>query len=134
MEDSSKKKKNCFLRFLGSYVGLFILMTLYMLGFAYIFYDQQSKIELRQFDELTQSHEEVSKGIHYLADFFTDLHYSPLHTINNCSSLVEDPCYRDLATQGYFAGCGNECDKSQFCKCIREYEKQFELTVSNPQL
>ena len=131
IEDKPQKKgwKKVILRFLGSYVGLFVVMALYTTGVAFFFYDKESKLELEDYDAMMVEHQAIADSVTYLSEFLADLHHSPIYTINNCSKMVDDSCYRDLDTEGYFSGCGSGCENSPFCKCLEIFQDQFEESV-----
>ena len=65
----------------------------------------------------------------YLAEFLSDLHYGGQgHSINNCTLMHYDPCYKDVRKEGYFSACGsNACRKGGFCSCIETFRKRFVL-------
>ena len=56
IEKSWRKK---LLSFLASYVGLFVLLVLYVMGGAYLFFQRESQIEEENKKEMMKNHREV---------------------------------------------------------------------------
>ena len=56
IEKSCRKK---LLSFLASYVGLFVLLVLYVMGGAYLFYQRESQIEEDNKEEMMENHRRV---------------------------------------------------------------------------
>ena len=54
----------------------------------------------------------------YLADFISDLHYGGYgRSINNCTTMQNDPCYKNVRSEGYFSACVANCRYGPFCAC-----------------
>ena len=91
---------------------------------------KESKVEQENYDSMMENHQALIDSTNYLAGFLSDLHYSDLHSINNCTKLVNDPCYKDVRIEGYFSACGPaECFETEFCKCIHTFRTEFENMV-----
>ena len=52
-EKSWQKK---LLSFLASYLGLFVLLVLYVVGGAYLFFQRESQIELEMYNQMMKNH------------------------------------------------------------------------------
>ena len=78
------------------------------------------------YDEMMVKHQALIDSQNYLSEFLSDLHFNPMHTINNCTHLVNDSCYKDLTKEGYFSACGEtKCENSPFCACIRQFRNRY---------
>ena len=73
-DDNSEQKiqkswRKKLLGFLASYVGLFVLLLLYVVGGAYLFYQRESEFELEMKNEMMENHREafIIKVFWYLA-------------------------------------------------------------------
>ena len=52
-EKSWRKK---LLGFLASYLGLFVLLVLYVVGGAYLFFQRESQVEVEMYNEMMKNH------------------------------------------------------------------------------
>jgi hypothetical protein len=136
IKDDQKKWYSGILSFFGSYVGLLILLALYTIAGAYYFYNLESQVESKNYDSMVEAHQKLKDSADYLADFYADIHYSPIHTYNDCDKMVDDFCYQDVRAEGYFSACADTkmCENSQFCSCITRFRMQFEKDVSSLKL
>ena len=132
-EGENQPQKSCkskCIKFLTSYFGLMVLLILYSVGGAFYFSKSEGALEQKSYEKMLTDHQALNESAHYLAEFFSDLHFSKLHSINNCTHLSHDPCYMDVKKDGYFAACGSsECYKTEFCTCVRNFRANFEENV-----
>lgn len=123
------KKK--LISFFASYVGLFLLLMFYAAGGAYYFHTEEGDIEQTNYNEMMENHQALIDSADYLSEYLSDLHFSKLHTINNCTNMTTDPCYKNVTTEGYFSACrSSDCDSSLFCKCVSTFKQSFKQSVS----
>lgn len=129
---NKKPWKKKLISFLVSYFGLFLLLIAYAAGGALYFHSKESVIEKANYDEMMENHQALIDSADYLSEYLGDLHYSKLHTINNCTHMTNDPCYKNVSTDGYFSACGGaKCDSSQFCQCIKIFKESFKQSVQS---
>ena len=121
-----------FFNIFGSFIGLFIVLLIYLTGGAFLFYKRESEIELKEHKEMLQNHEALDQSANYLAEYFTRIHYGdPKDSYNNCTLFKYDQiCYKDVRIDGYYSACDSKiCFNSPFCNCIQQFKKRFENDV-----
>ena len=121
-----------FFNIFGSFIGLFIVLLIYLTGGAFLFYKRESEIELKEHKEMLQNHEALNQSANYLAEYFTRIHYGdPKDSYNNCTIFKYDQiCYKDVRIDGYYSACDSKiCFNSPFCNCIQQFKKRFENDV-----
>ena len=121
-----------FFNIFGSFIGLFIVLLIYLTGGAFLFYKRESEIELKEHKEMLQNHEALNQSANYLAEHFTKIHYGdPKDSYNNCTIFKYDQiCYKDVRIDGYYSACDSKiCLNSPFCNCIQQFKKRFENEV-----
>ena len=121
-----------FFNIFGSFIGLFIVLLIYLTGGAYLFYKRESEIELKEHNEMLQNHKALNQSANYLAEYFSKVHYDPMDSYNNCTKFEFDTiCYKDVRIDGYYSACSSKiCLKSPFCKCIQQFKERFENDVN----
>ena len=137
-EKQSKSSSSCLktiFNIFGSFLGLLIILIIYIAGGAYYFHVTESELENANHDAMIKDLNRLNDSANYIVDYLSDLHFSPLHTINDCTAMIDDECYQNF-TDGYYEACGPTCKNtsSAFCICIRDYRKRFEADVRFPLL
>lgn len=89
------------LRFLFSWLGLFILLAAYTLGGAYYFHVKESRLERLQEQKISNAAKDIQDAEKYIADMMEYITFDKRGKMNNCSQFVNEPHY--VKSQTFYA-------------------------------
>jgi len=128
----SNKKKSCckaVLRFLGSNVGLFIVLTAYIVAGSYGFMYFESGLEEEEKAIKFQQEQLLNDSEKFMTEYFATMHYDKINRLDNCTRLFRKT---DQWTD-YHQLSGRACPSTEyntpFCQCVRMVRSMYEDEV-----
>ncbi|CAB4068741.1 unnamed protein product [Lepeophtheirus salmonis] len=128
---------NAILKAILSFIGLFVLLSLYIGLGAYLFVWIEGPLEEERYQDMMKKGQEVDLNIDFISQYLTRLNYDLKDSNFNCYDRIMASPYRGPRTQFANSKCFRFTVEEMringtdpFCQCLYSYKKTFEISAS----